>query len=167
MMRGIIKNKKRAIEVKDAYAFLKKAKVAHVGTVDAEGYPYVLPFVFVYEEGNKLYLHIGNIRESHFWENIKQNPKVSIEVSEMGAVIPGKKYACNSALAYTSVVLFGQAKHIQEDDKKVWFYDQLWKKYGDPNWKFEKEGYPALPKTELFEIDIENITGKYSEALSH
>ena len=69
-------------------------------------------------------------------------------------VVPGKKYACNSALVYTSVVLFGKVKHIEEDAKKEWFYDQLWKKHGDPNWKFEKEGYPALPKTELFEVDI-------------
>src|SRR5690554_5630907 len=98
-MRGITNNKKREIEEKDAYEFLRQAKVAHVGTVDAEGYPYVIPFVFVYEEGNKLYLHIGNLRESHFWENVKQNPRVSIEVCEMGQVIPGKKYACQSALA--------------------------------------------------------------------
>lgn len=166
-MRGITNNKKREIEEKDAYEFLRQAKVAHVGTVDGEGYPYVIPFVFVYEEGNKLYLHIGNLRESHFWENVKQNPRVSIEVCEMGQVIPGKKYACQSALAYTSVVLFGKITHIEEVAKKEWFYDQLWKKYGDPNWKFEKEGYPALPKTELFEIEIEKITGKYSEALSH
>lgn len=166
-MRGILNNPKRAIEEKDAYEFLKQAKVAHVGTVDQEGYPYVIPLVFVYVEGNKLYLHIGNLRDSHFWENVKQNPRISIEVSEMGQVVPGKKYACQSALAYTSVVLFGKITRIQEDSKKEWFYDELWKKYGDPNWKFEKEGYPALPKTEVFEVDIEKITGKYSEAFSH
>ncbi|UZN00495.1 pyridoxamine 5'-phosphate oxidase family protein [Lysinibacillus sp. MHQ-1] len=66
-------------------------KVAYVATVDEEGYPYVILFVYVYEGNDKLYLHIGNILESHFWSNIKQNPKISIEVSEMGDLHPGKK----------------------------------------------------------------------------
>lgn len=61
---------------------------------------------------------------------------------------------------YTSVVLFGQVTHITEDSKKEWFFDRLLEKYGDPNWEFEKKGYPILPKIELFEVMIENITGK-------
>lgn len=166
-MRGTIHNRKREVTEEEAYHFLKMAKVAHVATVGADGYPYVIPLVYVYEEGNKLYLHIGNLRESHFWTNVKQNKKVSIEVSEMGAVVPGKKHACHLALGYTSVVLFGTITHIEDVPKKEWFYDQLWKKYGDPNWVFEKEGYPALPATELFEVEIEKITGKYSDATSH
>lgn len=166
-MRGNMHNKKREISQDEAYAFLKTAKVAHVATVGEDGYPYVIPFVFVYEEGNKLYLHIGNLRESHFWENIKQNPRVCIEACEMGAIVPGKKYACQSALGYMSVVVFGKIHRIEDEQKKAWFYDCLWKKYGDPDWQFEKGGYPALPKTELFEVDIENITGKWSDAMSH
>ncbi len=31
----------------------------------------------------------------------------------------------------------------------------------------KKAGYPALPKTELFEVEIEKMTGKFSEAFSH
>lgn len=166
-MRGTIHNKKREVTEEEAYDFLKAAQVAHVATIGEDGYPYVIPFVFVYEEGTKLYLHIGNLRDSHFWENVKVNPKVSIEVCEMGDIVPGKKYACQSALGYTSVVVFGTIQHITEDAKKEWFYDCLWKKYGDPNWNFEKGGYPALPKTELFEVEIEKITGKYSNALGH
>ncbi len=97
-------NKKRELTVEDTEHFLKMGKVAHVATVGEDGYPYVIPFVYVYEGGNKLYIHIGNLRESHFWTNVKSHPQVSIEVSEMGQVVPGKKYACHSALAYTSVV---------------------------------------------------------------
>lgn len=166
-MRGHVVNKKREIDAEDAYQFLKEAQVAHVATVGEDGYPYVIPLVYVYEEGNKLYVHIGNLRESHFWTNVKTNSKVSVEVSEMGAVHPGKKYACHSALVYTSVVLFGKIKRIEEDTKKEWFFDRLWEKYGDPEWTFEKDGYPALPKIELFEIDIERITGKLNEGFRH
>lgn len=165
-MRGIIENKKREISEEDAVSFLKQAKVAHVATVGEDGYPYVIPFVYIYEK-EKVYLHIGNIRESHFWENIKKNPKVSVEVSEMGDIHLGKKYACQSALVYTSVVLFGHIKRITDDAKKEWFFDALLEKYGDPNWEFERDDYPALPKIELFEIEIETITGKWNEGFRH
>ncbi|MEK4229351.1 pyridoxamine 5'-phosphate oxidase family protein [Solibacillus sp. FSL H8-0538] len=166
-MKGVIQNKRVEITQDEAYQFLKTAKVAHVATVSADGYPYVIPFVYVYEGEEKLYLHIGNIRESHFWENIKQNPKVSIEISEMGDLLPGKKYACQSALVYTSVVLFGTITRIEGDARKEWFFDRLLEKYGNPDWKFEREGYPVLPKIELFEVQIENITGKLNDGMMH
>lgn len=165
-MRGIIANKNREISEEDAYHFLRKGKVAHVATVDKDGFPYVIPLVYVYIEENKLYLHIGNIRDSHFWSNINTNPNVSIEVSEMGNLHPGRKYACQSALVYTSVVLFGKIKRMEDDKKKEWFFDQLLEKYGNPDWSFEK-GYPALSKIELFEVNIDKITGKHNEGLRH
>ncbi|WP_397536335.1 pyridoxamine 5'-phosphate oxidase family protein [Rummeliibacillus pycnus] len=166
MMRGHIQNKRVEISDEEAKHFLKMAKVAHVATVDEEGFPYVIPLIYIFEEG-KVYLHIGNIRESHFWENIKKNPNVCIEVSEMGDLHPGKKYACQSALVYTSVVLFGKINRIEADEKKAWFFDCLLEKYGNPDWTFEREGYPILPKIELFEVQIDKITGKLNEGLMH
>ncbi|MDC6268884.1 pyridoxamine 5'-phosphate oxidase family protein [Lysinibacillus fusiformis] len=167
MIRGMIQNKRVEISNDEAQRFLKMGKVAHVATVDEEGYPYVIPFVYVYEGNDKLYLHIGNIRESHFWSNIKQNPKISIEVSEMGDLHPGKKYACQSALVYQSVVLFGQVVRIEEESRKEWFFDALLEKYGNPEWTFEKEGYPIMPKIELFEVQIEKLTGKINYGMYH
>ncbi|MFJ7373915.1 pyridoxamine 5'-phosphate oxidase family protein [Lysinibacillus capsici] len=58
MMRGTIQNKRVEISQEDAQQYLKLGKVAHVATVDEEGFPYVIPFVFVYEGEDKLYLHI-------------------------------------------------------------------------------------------------------------
>ncbi|WP_106497931.1 pyridoxamine 5'-phosphate oxidase family protein [Lentibacillus sp. Marseille-P4043] len=165
-MRGEIHNKKREIPEEEVYHFLKMGRVAHVATVDEEGFPYVIPLVYVYEQGTKLYLHIGNLRESQFWSNIEKNPRICIEVSEMGDLHPGKKYACQSALVYQSAVVFGNVNHIKDDAKKEWFFDRLLEKYGDPEWSFAK-GYPALSKIELFEVEIEKITGKRNEGLSH
>lgn len=166
MLRGVIQNKRVEISEEEAKYFLKVAKVAHVATVDEDGFPYVIPLVYIYEE-DKVYLHIGNIRESHFWENIKKNPKVCIEVSEMGDLHPGKKYACQSALVYTSAVVFGTLSRIEDDERKAWFFDCLLEKYGNPEWSFERKGYPILPKIELFEVQIEKLTGKVNEGLMH
>ena len=49
MMRGTIQNKRVEISQEDAQQYLKLGKVAHVATVDEEGFPYVIPFVYVYE----------------------------------------------------------------------------------------------------------------------
>lgn len=165
-MRGIIANEKRTMSDEQTIKFLKKAKVAHVATVDQDGYPYVIPLIYYFNGKDKVYLHTGNLRQSHFVENIIHNPKVSIEVSEMGDIHPGKKYACQSALVYASVVLFGQIKKIDDDAKKEWFFDRLLEKYGNPEWNFEK-GYPALPKIDLFEVQIEKMTGKLNEGFRH
>jgi len=166
-MRGIIHNAAREMSKEDVETFLQQAEVVHVATTGKDGYPYVIPLVYVYEGGPKFYIHTGNLRESHFEQNIKENPRVCIEVEQMGDVHPGKRYACNSALVYTSVVAFGKIHQVNEEDKKVWFFDRLWEKYGDPNWKFENEGYPAIGKINLYEIDLETVTGKHSEGKKH
>ncbi|MDQ0215993.1 nitroimidazol reductase NimA-like FMN-containing flavoprotein (pyridoxamine 5'-phosphate oxidase superfamily) [Oikeobacillus pervagus] len=166
-MRGIVQNKARQVSEEKALQFLKEGKVAHVATVGDDGYPYVIPLVYIYEQGDKLFLHIGNLRESHFRHNIEQNEKICIEVSEMGDLIPGKRYACQSALVYMSVVLFGNIRLIEDDKKKEWFFDRLLEKYGNPEWSFEKSGYPALHKIQLFEVSIEQITGKLNEGFTH
>ncbi|MCU9595404.1 pyridoxamine 5'-phosphate oxidase family protein [Caldibacillus thermolactis] len=165
-MKGIIANEKRKMSDEQVIKFLKQAEIAHVATVDNKGYPYVIPLIYFYDGKDKIYIHTGNLRKSHFVENIKENPKVSIEVCEMGDIHPGKKYACQSALVYRSVVVFGQIKKIDEDAKKEWFFDRLLEKYGNPEWNFEK-GYPALPKIDLFEIQIEKMTGKLNEGFRH
>jgi nitroimidazol reductase NimA-like FMN-containing flavoprotein (pyridoxamine 5'-phosphate oxidase superfamily) len=47
---------KRLMPDADARQFLRKQKIAHVGTVDENGWPYVVPLVFIYETGDDLYL---------------------------------------------------------------------------------------------------------------
>ena len=167
LMKGIVHNAKRQMSEVEATEFLKQGRVAHVGTVDQDGYPYVIPLIYVYEGGDRLYLHTGNLRESHFLENLKSNPKICIEVSFMGDVHPGEDFACDSALVYSSVVAFGATTIIEEDEKlQTWFFDKIFAKYGNPNWNFQL-GYPAMSKTRLFEVILETVTGKHSEGLQH
>lgn len=111
-MRGTIQNKRVEISQVEAQHFLKSGRVAHVATVDGEGFPYVIPFVYVYEGDDKL-------------------------------------------------------TRIEEESKKEWFFDALLEKYGNPEWTFEREGYPILPKIELFEVQIEKITGKINHGMYH
>lgn len=133
MMRGTIQNKRVEISQEDAQQYLKLGKVAHVATVDEEGFPYVIPFVYVYEGEDKLYLHIGNLRESHFWSNIKQNPKICIEVCDMGDLHPGKKYACQSALVYQVLFCLDISKELKRKRKKNGSLMRYWRSMASLN----------------------------------
>lgn len=163
--RGHMHRAKRQMTDEAARAFLRTQKVAHVGTVDGHGWPYVVPLIYIYEGGDKLYLHTGD-HEGHFLQNVRHDPRVCVEVDEMGPVHRGHPFACNSALVYTSVVAFGAVRIMEDRDLKIWFFDRVLEKYGEPDWTFVP-GYPHLDRIVLYEQRLELVTGKRSEGLSH
>jgi nitroimidazol reductase NimA-like FMN-containing flavoprotein (pyridoxamine 5'-phosphate oxidase superfamily) len=79
--RGRMVRNDRQISDAEAREFLRQHAVAHVGTSDAEGWPYVVPLMYVYEEGDHLYLHTGP-HWGHFLANVGVNPRICIEVDE-------------------------------------------------------------------------------------
>lgn len=164
--RGLMFRKQRQMADDEAREFLRSQHVAHVATVDAEGWPYVVPLVFIYEGAQILYLHTGAHQQGHFYNNIVARPRISLEASEMGPLHKGKSFACDSALVYSSVILFGDVTIIPDRERKSWFFDRLLEKYGNPEWNFEP-GYPALDRITLYEVAIRTLTGKRSEGLKH
>ena len=167
-LRGRMYHERRLMQPAETTEFLRRQKVANVGTVDANGWPYVVPLVYIYEGGDLLYLHTGD-HQGHFLTNVQSNPRICVEVSEIGDLHRGKPYACNSALVYTSVVVFGPVRILhgpESREKKQWFLDQLLVKYGQPDWTFEP-GYPLIDRIILYEQKIEVLTGKHSSGLYH
>ena len=59
-LRGRMYRERRLMPPAEATEFLRQQKVANVGTVDANGRPYVVPLVYIYEGGDLLYLHTGD-----------------------------------------------------------------------------------------------------------
>ncbi len=156
---------KRQMPDEEMRAFLRDRRFAHVGTVDADGWPYVVPLVYIYEGGDLLYLHTGALG-GQFEGNVRRDPRLCVEVADIGPLHPGQPYACNSALVYSSVILFGRAVVVEDKERKAWFFDRLLEKYGEPQWQFEP-GYPAIDRIVLYELRIEVATGKRSEGLYH
>ena len=165
--RGQVQRSDRLMPDEAAREFLKRCKVAHVATINTDGWPYVIPLAYVYEGDSKLFLHTGNIRPSQFLSNIQNDARVCLEVCEMGDVIPGQRYACQSSVVYTSVIAYGSLTILEDNERKTWFFDRLWEKYGDPNWKFEQSGYPAIGKIVLYEMSLDTVTGKQSQGFRH
>jgi nitroimidazol reductase NimA-like FMN-containing flavoprotein (pyridoxamine 5'-phosphate oxidase superfamily) len=163
--RGDMHRIKRLMDDGEARAFLRRQKVAHVGTVDGNGWPYVVPLIYIYEGGDSLFVHTG-AHEGHFQSNVQAHPRLCVEAAEMGDVHRGHPYACNSALVYTSVIAFGEVRLIDDRERKTWFFDRVLEKYGESEWSFEP-GYPYLDRIVLYEQRIEVLTGKHSAGLRH
>jgi len=165
-LRGQMFRAKRKMADADARDFLRTQMTAHVGSVDANGWPYVAPLVYIYEGGDVLYLHTG-AHQGHFLTNVQHDPRICVTVSEIGNLHKGEQFACDSALVYTSVIVFGPVRILYHDrEKKSWFLDRLLAKHGDPSWTFEP-GYPMIDQIILYEQKIEVLTGKRSLGLRH
>jgi nitroimidazol reductase NimA-like FMN-containing flavoprotein (pyridoxamine 5'-phosphate oxidase superfamily) len=165
-LRGHMFRAKRQMPDAEAREFLRHQLIAHVGTTDANGCPYVVPLAYVYEAGDLLYLHTG-AHQGHFLTNVQHNPRVCVEVCEIGPLHKGKRFACDSALVYSSVIAFGPVRILYHDrETKSWFLDRLLAKHGDPSWVFEP-GYPLINQIILYELKIEILTGKHSGGLLH
>src|SRR6185437_2369619 len=88
-LRGQMFRRKRQMADADAREFLRGHMTAHVGTVDANGWPYFVALVYVYEGGEVLYLHTG-AHQGHFLTNVQHDTRICVEVSEIGPLHKGK-----------------------------------------------------------------------------
>jgi nitroimidazol reductase NimA-like FMN-containing flavoprotein (pyridoxamine 5'-phosphate oxidase superfamily) len=153
----------------DTRTYLREQCVAHVGTSDASGWPYVVPLMYVYESGNLLHLHTGP-HQGHFLANIRANPRICIQVNETGPMHRGQPSPCNSALVYKSVIAYGHIQVVEGsgvNEKKTWFFDRLLERLNEPMSAYEKPGYPMLDRIILYEVELEMVTGKLNVGLHH
>lgn len=164
--RGKMTRSDRQMSDAQARAFLREHAVAHVGTNDAEGWPYVVPLMYVYEEADRLYLHTG-ARGGHFRSNVDDLTKICVTVSAPSEWQRGAPSAFDSSLVYKSVVVFGAVRVCEGsdlDERKTWFLDRLLERLGDSRTNYAS-GYPMLKQIVLYEVGIEILTGKINMGL--
>jgi hypothetical protein len=167
-VRGLMTRRDRQMSDADARAFLRAHSQASVGTSDDNGWPYVVPLMYVYDGGEQLFLHTGS-RGGHFLSNIGKNPKICVTVVAAGQMQQGSPSPCNSALVYKSAVVFGTVKVCDDPDaneKKAWFFDRLLERLGDSRDNYSA-GYTMLDHIILYEVSIEILTGKINVGLHH
>ncbi|MDP1715353.1 MAG: pyridoxamine 5'-phosphate oxidase family protein [Anaerolineales bacterium] len=92
-------------------AFLKEAKVGHIAT-SVDDQPFLNPSTFWYDEENHQIVFHSNIA-GRIRSNIETNPKVSLEASELGNMLPSN-VALEFSLQYRSVIVFGTARVVTD-----------------------------------------------------
>jgi len=95
-------------------ALLDSEYVAHVGFVDNDvNEPFVIPMAFA-RDNDRILLHGST--GSRLMMKIAAGAQLCITVTKLNAIVVAKS-AFNSSMNYESVMIFGKAKLLQDDDK--------------------------------------------------
>ena len=139
---------------------LREAQVGHIAST-WDDQPFLNPSTFWYDEENQRIIFHSNIA-GRVRANLEHNPKVCLEVSELGNLLPSN-VALEFSLQYRSVLVFGTA-HILEDpgEKRTALYGLIRKYF--PEMEAGKEYRPItdkeLRRTSVYAIEIESWSGK-------
>jgi len=148
----------KAMSHERALETLQRGFCGRLATVGEDGYPYCVPFLYVWMEG-KVYLHNTRAR-GHLRTSIDHDPRVCFEVDEPGEVFAYGRFECDSTVAYRSVVLFGRAEVMEDTGMKQRFFEALMEKYAKKDWQRPRGFFPRMEQITLYAITVERMTGK-------
>jgi uncharacterized protein len=151
-MERKIRRADRAIPESEAKQILQAGEYGILSTVSADGQPYGVPVSYAYT-GEAIYFHCAV--EGHKLDNLSNNNRVSFCVVGKTQVLPDK-FATN----YESVIVFGEAVEVTDDEKHVGLVELL-KKYS-PDFMEKGERYIKGdgPKAKVYKIMIDSMTAK-------
>lgn len=122
----------------------------------ADNMPYIVPLSFGYKN-KALYFHCA--REGKKLDIIRQNNNVCFEMDTDQDVILGEK-ACGGSVKYKSVIGYGKATIIDDDNSKRHGLDILMKQYsGQESFEYDEK---SVANCYIIKVEIESMTGKIS-----
>lgn len=141
---------KKAIE-----DIILRSKVCKLAMCE-QNMPYIVPMCFGFKN-NTLYFH--SAPKGKKIEILKKNPNVCFEFEILTQVIKSAK-ACKWGMKYRSVIGFGKAGFITDDDLKRQAFDAIMNQYADGSFVYEEA---SLKSAVIIKVDIHSMTGKQSE----
>jgi nitroimidazol reductase NimA-like FMN-containing flavoprotein (pyridoxamine 5'-phosphate oxidase superfamily) len=148
----------KAMPEERASEMLENGFSGRLGTVGQDGWPYVVPLLYVWMDG-QIYVHNSRAR-GHLRENVDHEPRVCFEVDEPGPAFAYRRFECDTSVAYLSVMAFGRVRVVEDREEKTRFCAALMRKYGDPTWDRPLAFFPRLDDITVYAIAIERLTGK-------
>ena len=166
-----IHSKKKIIE------FLNKQPVGRIASIDANGYPQIIPMNFVYIEANNfdipsfytqksdgIYMHSHPFGEK--LDNIRRNSQVGFEVDQHICFLPSYYFhptdASQADTLYISVVIKGSAIIITDNKEKAQALNGLMKKYQiEGRYEMLAPSMSSVHEVSVIKIIPEEMRGKY------
>jgi nitroimidazol reductase NimA-like FMN-containing flavoprotein (pyridoxamine 5'-phosphate oxidase superfamily) len=133
---------------------IRQATVCRIAMSD-DGRPYVVPVSFGYEDGT-LFFHCSAVGKKI--DILRKNNAVCVEF-DIDQEITKADRACQWGIKYRSVIGFGRAFFVADEQEKRRALDVIVAHYGgDP------QDYPkaTLEKTMVVRIEIQSVTAKVS-----
>lgn len=154
-----MRRKKQLLSAQETEEILRSGTSGVLAVSGDDGYPYAVPLSYAYADG-KLYFHWAGSGQK--LEGIRQNDKVSFCVIGQDEVV-AEAFATN----YRSVIVFGRASVIADDETKRHALRLLVQKYSPG---YETAGEVEIVKdwkaVTVVELRIEHMTGKEALALA-
>jgi uncharacterized protein len=141
-------------------AFLREARVAHIASA-RDGRPFLTPSTFWFDEENQRIIFHSNIA-GRIRSNLENNPRVCLEVSELGKLLPSN-VALEFSLQYRSVVVFGTVRLVSDPREVRQVLYGLIRKYFPsmtPGQEFREITDKELRATSVYAVQIEEWSGK-------
>ena len=152
-----MRRKERELKDKELMvALLERIPVGRIATINRKGFPVIKPVNFVYWD-KKIYIHSSMKGEKV--EDIRRGSPVCFEMDEPIAYVAAKGSACASSYYYRSVIIKGNAKLVNDQNRKKKILERFMKKY-QPEGGYEWISEEILNKTGVIKISITHITGK-------
>lgn len=149
---------KQALSREKIVEILEKGETCVMAVSGDDDYPYAVPVNYVYGD-DKIYFHCAV--EGHKIDAIKRNDKVSFCVIAKADVDPKEM-----ATDFISVIAFGKARILTDDDEKMYALQLLGDRYSsDFPEEVKAEIKNEWNNVALVEISIESMTGKVGKAL--
>lgn len=137
---------------------LRQADVCRIATA-VNDQPFISANIFWYD-GERIFFHTAD--EGRTLTNVRQNPRVCLEVDWRGRWLPAKT-ALAFSVEYTGVVVFGRACLLEDAAEKERALQGILNKYF-PDLKPGVDYRPITPeelaKTAVFAVDVEAWSGK-------
>jgi nitroimidazol reductase NimA-like FMN-containing flavoprotein (pyridoxamine 5'-phosphate oxidase superfamily) len=141
-------------------AFLRRGEIAHVAHLSG-GQPFITPTNYWFDEEHHQVIFHSNLA-GRVRSNLEHAPRVCIEVSEYGRLLPANT-ALEFSLQFRSVMVFGAAMILEDHDQRLRGLYGLIGKYF-PTMTPGKEYRPItekeLARTTVYAVTIEAWSGK-------
>lgn len=146
---------KQVLPKEECIAILQNEPRGVLSVNGDDGYPYGMPMNHFYNvDDGKLYFHSGRL--GHKVDSIMRNSKASFCVYDKGIHENGNWY-----LTIRSVIVFGKIEIIEDMDKIYDIARKLSYKFTNDEDYIENEIIHSGPKTLMFALVPEHITGKW------
>jgi len=150
------RKEKEITEASAIEAIIKKSLVCRLALSD-DNSPYIVPLSFGYRD-RVLYFH-GFLKGKKI-DIIKKNQKVCFEF-DINTEIVKAEDACHWSMKYRSVIGFGKAVLLEDQEEKRNALNIIISQYSDGTFTFNDA---ILKKSGVIKVEIENMKGKQSES---
>ena len=153
-----LRRTKQKLSTEQNEEILRRATSGVLALQGDDGYPYAVPLSFVYDEG-RLYFH--SAVAGHKIDALKNSEKATFCIIAEDNIVPSE-----FTTLYKSVIVFGRAKIVENEEEARAAMIKLGKKYSSG---YENEGSMAIERQKanyvVIRLDAEHISGKQSNPI--